>query len=92
MLVLFWPTFFWGRCVWVLAGSINNTQVTTALKAEKNKCFLVKLKKKEERYSRVPRLSDTHYSANGTKGKCKQQSEIEMRHLPAVDRFKRYGC
>jgi len=22
---------------------------------------------------------------------CKQQSEIEMRHLPAVDRFKRYG-
>jgi len=47
MLVLFWPTFFWGRCVWVLAGSINNTQVTTALKAEKNKCFLVKLKKKK---------------------------------------------
>jgi len=24
---------------------------------------------KEERYSRVPRLSDTRYSANGTKGK-----------------------
>jgi len=22
---------------------------------------------------------------------CKQQNEIEMRHLPAVDRFKRYG-
>jgi len=22
---------------------------------------------------------------------CKQQIEIEMRHLPAVDRFKRYG-
>jgi len=22
---------------------------------------------------------------------CKQQSEIEMRHLPAVNRFKRYG-
>jgi len=22
---------------------------------------------------------------------CKQQSEIEMRHLPAVDRLKRYG-
>jgi len=22
---------------------------------------------------------------------CKQQSEIKMRHLPAVDRFKRYG-
>jgi len=21
----------------------------------------------------------------------KQQSEIEMRHLPAIDRFKRYG-
>jgi len=21
---------------------------------------------------------------------CKQQSEIKMRHLPAVDRFKRY--
>jgi len=23
---------------------------------------------------------------------CEQQSEIEMRHLPAVNRFKRYGC
>jgi len=22
---------------------------------------------------------------------CKQQSEIKVRHLPAVDRFKRYG-
>jgi len=22
---------------------------------------------------------------------CKQQSEIKMRHLPAVERFKRYG-
>jgi len=22
---------------------------------------------------------------------CKQQSETKMRHLPAVDRFKRYG-
>jgi len=22
---------------------------------------------------------------------CKQQSEVEMRHLPAVDRFKHYG-
>jgi len=22
---------------------------------------------------------------------CKQQSEIKMRHQPAVDRFKRYG-
>jgi len=22
---------------------------------------------------------------------CKQQSEIELRHLPAVGRFKRYG-
>jgi len=29
---------------------------------------------KEERYSRVPRLSDTRYSANGTKGKWRYAS------------------
>jgi len=49
---------------------------------------------KEERYSRVPRLSDTRYSVKGTKGKWRYaslQSEIKMRHLPAVDRFKRNG-
>jgi len=47
----------------------------------------------EERYSRVRRLSDTRYSAIGTKGKCRYASSkaIEMRHLTAVDRFKRYG-
>jgi len=44
---------------------------------------------KEERYSRVPRLSDTRYQREMEI--CKQQSEIKMRHLPAVDRFKRYG-
>jgi len=27
------------------------------------------IKNKEKRYSRVPRLSDTRYSAKGTKGK-----------------------
>jgi len=38
---------------------------------------------KEERYSRVPRLSDSRYSANGTKGKWRYASskaEIELRH------------
>jgi len=58
----------------------------------------------EERYSRVPRLSDTRYSRKNAIVEylgyqipvtyemeiCKQQSEIEMRHLPAVARFKRY--
>jgi len=29
---------------------------------------------KEEHYSRVPRLSDTHYSAKGTKGKWRYSS------------------
>jgi len=29
---------------------------------------------KEERYSRVPRLSDTRYSAKGTKGKWRYAS------------------
>jgi len=57
---------------------------------------------KEVRNCRLPRLSDTRYSAKETKGKwryAKQQNEIEMRHLTAisymvmwaVDRFKRYG-
>jgi len=32
------------------------------------------LQNKEERYSRVPRLSDTRYSANGTKGKWRYGS------------------
>jgi len=31
-------------------------------------------KNKVERYSRVPRLSDTRYSANGTKGKWRYAS------------------
>jgi len=64
-----------------------------------NKCQLVRLglvkltgkeisKDKEGRYSRAPRLSDTRYSAKGTKGK--------WRYIPAIsiygyDRFKRYG-
>jgi len=41
---------------------------------------------KGERYSRVPRLLDTRYSAKGTKEMeiCKQQSEIEMRNPPAI--------
>jgi len=32
------------------------------------------IKNKEERYSRVPRLSDTRYSAKGTKGKWRYAS------------------
>jgi len=39
---------------------------------------------KEERYSRVPRLSDTPYSAKGEMEICKQRSGIEMRHQPAI--------
>jgi len=57
----------------------------TSAIAEYHFCVLKPKKKKEERYSRVPRLSDTRYY------RYKQQSEIKMRHLPAVDRFKRYG-
>jgi len=50
--------------------------------SKKQKCN----KNKEERYSRVPRLSDQREMEI-----CKPQSEIKMRHLPAVDRFNRYG-
>jgi len=39
---------------------------------------------KEERYSRVPRLSDTRYSAKGTQGKWRYASEIDLRHLPVI--------
>jgi len=50
-------------------------------------------KNKEERYSDGD-VSNTRYSAKGTKGKwryiCKQQSDIKMRQLPAVDRFNLY--
>jgi len=34
----------------------------------------IRFKNKEERYSRVPRLSDTRYSAKGTKGKWRNAS------------------
>jgi len=56
--------------------------------------FVFNFKNKEKRYSRVPRLSDTRYSAKKDQREmeiCKQQSEIKKRQLPAVDRFKRYG-
>jgi len=49
---------------------------------------------KEERFSRVPRLSDTRYSAKGTKGgngdmqAAKRDKSATYR---SVDRFKRYG-
>jgi len=62
---------------------------------------------KEERYSRVfdyqipvsqlntiryPLLSYWRYASSKARSEiCKQQKEIEMRHLPAVDNFKRYG-
>jgi len=46
---------------------------------------VVLCKNKRERYSRVRRLSDTRYSAKGTKWSLLQAvSEIEMRHLPAI--------
>jgi len=48
-------------------------------------------KSKEERYSRVPRLSDTRCSALAEMEICQHQNEIKIRHLPVVDRFKRYG-
>jgi len=34
-------------------------------------------KNKEECYSRVPRLTDTRYSAKGIKGKCRYASSKE---------------
>jgi len=57
---------------------------------------------KEERYSRVHRLSDTRYSAKGTKGKwryasskarlkCATYARSHYMVMWAVDRFKRYG-
>jgi len=41
-------------------------------------------KNMEEHYSPVPRLSDTRYSAKGTKGKWRYASEIKMRYLPVI--------
>jgi len=46
----------------------------------------------EERYSRVPRLTDTRYSAEGTKGKWRYATEIEMRHLPATSIYGYVDC
>jgi len=62
------------------------------------KCLLHKVLK-EERHSRVPRLSDTRYSAKGTKGKWRYASSKARLIYPrsqymvmcAVDWFKRYG-
>jgi len=42
---------------------------------------------KEERYSRVPRLSPVTQLNGDMQAAC----EIKMRHLPAVYKFKRYG-
>jgi len=49
------------------------------VKRLKNKASALKIKtnlykNKEERFSRVPRLSDTRYSAKGTKGKWRYAS------------------
>jgi len=57
---------------------------------------------KEERYSRVPRLSETRYSAKRTKGKwryasskerfkCATYPRSQYMVMLAVDRFKCYG-
>jgi len=45
-----------------------------------------KLQNKEERYSRVPRLSDTHYSAKGSKREILIYGVVW-----AADRFQSYG-
>jgi len=45
------------------------------------------IKNKEERYSRVPRLSDTQLMGPKKNGDSKQQSEIEMRHLPLISTY-----
>jgi len=56
-------------------------------------------KNQEERYSRVPRLSDTRYSAYGSKGKWRYASSKARlkcatypwyQYVVMVDRFKRY--
>jgi len=66
---------------------------------ESKDCWNV-FKNKKDRYSRGPRVSDTRYLRDQREVTIsKQQSEIEMRHLPrsqymvmwAVDWFKRYG-
>jgi len=60
------------------------------------------IKNKEERFSRVPRLSYTRYSAKGTKGKWRYASikaRLKCANYPrsqymvmwAVDRLRRYG-
>jgi len=55
-------------------------------------CFARTLYKhnKEKRYSRVPRLSDTRYSAKGTKGKWIYASSKARlkRHLPAISIYR----
>jgi len=59
-------------------------------------------KNKGERYGRVPRLSDSRYSAKGTKGKwryvnskarmkCATYPRSQYMVMWAVDRFRRYG-
>jgi len=60
------------------------------------------LNNKGNRYSRVPRLSDTRYSAKGTKGKwryasskarlkCGNYPRSQYMVMRAVDRFRRNG-
>jgi len=50
-------------------------------------------KKKEERYSRVPRLSDTRYLANGTKGKWRyagSKATVPIKLLQRLCKWKSY--
>jgi len=62
----------------------------------------VNILNREERYSRVPRLSDTRYSAKGTKGKwiyasskarlkCATYTWSQYMVMCAVDRLMRYA-
>jgi len=45
-------------------------RITSTLEGYTTVCFTRRTQKnKEERYSRVPRISDTRYSAKGAKGK-----------------------
>jgi len=44
-------------------------------------------KNKEERYSRLPRLSDTRYSAKGTKGKWRYTSSKARLKCPIYRRY-----
>jgi len=53
---------------------VNQIAVFRDFVVSKVKSYGGSIKNNEERYSRVPRLSDTRYSAKGTKGKWRYDS------------------